>query len=465
MDESIRVPIVLIGVSVIIINFIRSPLVATMYIIALQKVIDILWFIKVPLGSFDLSMQRVVYTVLPLALLMVVVGRGRKVEFPLKMPMKIVLTVFAICVGVNVFRSPFLSDAIADFFKIAGSYIVFGAGWYYFDNEEKFDQFAKLFIFTYLISFVGLILQLTGIFQLADIGVAQQLASNYGVEGRGERYAGFYNDSATQAMYLYTLIPLCLYMLEKRNTDRKWMYYAMLGVAGLATYFSFSRGVWISVGLQIAFWLLLNRKFLGFGAIIGLVFVGLTTNEFLQGFFSDILERQTVAGSGRDALWGAITTSFDNGTVVEKIFGQGLLSHSLTLQPLFPDRDYSSGQREKGHSDFYEYLHDLGYVGFALYAVIVVWMTWIIINNIALLGRRKYPKELELKYKVWAVMLVFYVINIIGYSSRWPSFTWPFWFIAGLVFKPPQFFMQQAAVNPADEVIDVNPKLSPQPYY
>lgn len=465
MDESIRLPIVLIGVSVIVINFLRSPLVATMYIVALQKVIDILWFIKVPIGGFDLSMQRVVYTILPVALLLIVVGRGRRVEFPVKMPMKIVLTLFAICVGVNVFRSPFLNDAVADFFKIAGSYIIFGAGWYYFDNEEKFDQFAKLFIFTYLISFVGLVLQLTGIFQLANVGVAQQLASNYGVEGRGERYAGFYNDSATQAMYLYTLIPLCLYMIERRSTGHKWMYYAMLLVAALATYFSFSRGVWISVGFQVAFWLLLNRRYLVFGVVAGSVFVGLTTNEFLQGFFSDILERQTVAGSGRDALWGTITTSFDNGTIIEKIFGQGFLSHSLPLQVLYPDRDYTSGQREKGHSDFYEYLHDLGYIGFALYAIIVVWMTVIIINNFALFRRQKYPGELELKYKVWAVMLVFYVINIIGYSSRWPSFTWPFWFMAGFVFKPPRFFMQQAAVNPADDLIEVNPKLSPQPYY
>jgi len=457
--------IVFTGVVIIVFTFVNAPLQMAMYVVALQKVIDILWFVKVNAFGFELSIQRVVYTILPVALFLILINKAKKKLFPFSMPMAVIMTFFSFWLLLSIFRSPYFSVAVPDFFKVAGSYVIFATGWFYFDSEEKFDHFAKIYIFSYIIPFIGFFLQLFGIFELGDIGIGQQLASNYGVEGQSYRYPGFYNDALTQAIYTFTTVPLCLYMISNPENRKKWTYFIFMLLSWMVIYYGFSRSGWLSGFIQIAAWFFLNKRYGVLAAMISVSIIAIFSSPFLMGFFNDVImsiEAGEIKGmTGRDGMWKAMMESFHNGNFFEKLIGKGLYSHSDVLDVFL---NVQTGGRNKGHSDLYEYIHDIGIIGTSIYFILIFALFIYYGKILKQVYSLSVNNALSLKYLAWGTMFAFYLLNIITYASRWPGFTWPFWFLAGFALKPPMYYIyqeQEADDGHESEHVIVNPQLVP----
>lgn len=468
IDESIRYLVVFAGSALIISVFLFSPTRFVMYIIAFQKVIDILWFIKVKVGGFSLNLQRVVYAILPFILLPIVFYESRQKRIPINMPIiKVFMVLFVIWFILGSLRGDGeIESTLEVLLKLIAGLTMFGVGWFYLDNEEKYDEFAKLFIFTYLIAFAGVALQFFGIFQLASIGIAQQTASNTGAEEllgteSTSRYPGFYNDGGTAAMYLFTMLPLCLYFIYKQEKPR-WLYFGFFAMGLAGVILSFVRGTWLTVGLILLAWLFINREYgkiaLATGLVSLLIATGTFLGNFLRLFFRDVAATveagKPVGISGKGIRIEIAMESFYNQDFFTKLIGGGLGSASKAVAFV------TGNLKEALETDFVTYLHDFGIIGWALYYAIPTVSLFVVWRHIRICDSSSlYPESLSLKYKVTFSMLVGSFMAYFGSGTKWVSFTFPLWFLAGFALKHPAFYMLKR-YEQEHRVIHLAPKLS-----
>lgn len=441
--------------------FFSSPLKATMYIIAFQKLIDILWFVRVKIGPFVLSVQRIAYTVIPIVLLGVIAFEAKRRNVFIRMTsLKIIMIAYLLIFAVSVLRSPYIDSSVELFFKAFAGLIAFFAGWYYFDNEEKFDEFAKLYIITYLIPFSGLILQVTGIFQLSDIGINQQVVAYFGVEDLNVRYAGFYNDSGTNTMYLWTLIPLSFYFVNKQGQGSKWLYIMFLLIAVIAVVIGFARTSYLIFGTVVASWLFINKNYLLLLVMTMVLFVYFLVGDFLVNFFSDLVHLyktgKFLSVSGKAVMWDVIMEDFDRRDVAEKLFGMGMMSDGALLMNV-----YGANRPLNPENNWYAYRYNVGYLGWLLYIGIPLSAMFIVLRNIRVVNRCFFDKNLLLKYHVFFSILCGYFVSLFGRGDQWVSATMPLWFVAGFALKYPAFYVfQRRANNVSEKYLVVNRPLS-----
>ena len=464
LTPEIKLVIILLGVALITYIFVLSPLRLVMYVVAFQKIIDVFWFVDIYVGGLRLNIQRIVYTLLPIVLAFVLLaityGRGRKYPFSTKIAPLMIL--FASIVIINMWRSPFPEESLVVLAKLLSPFVMFGAGWYYFDRAEKFDEFARLFIWSYIVSFIGLVLQLTGIFQLADIGVAQMTYASVGFEEATFRYSGFYADSGTQAMPLYVLLPLCYYMLSKTDEPKKQQYWLFVIMGFIVAAASFTRGVVLGISIVTMTWLVLNKRFGLLGLFLSIALPLFLFTDFSRKFFSDIFaffERGLWATSlsGRTSIWYRLLEAFEKKSFPEQFFGGGIAFHSLDLGLFTPD-----GKPYSAHADLLEFMYDIGYLGLGVYLLIIASCWILLLRNIQSCATGRYDRHLKMRYFVWATILAFYTYGILGWSSRWTALTFPFWFIAGFALKPPAYYAMQTRLEEEQaEYLELNPRLYP----
>lgn len=471
LDEATRYLIVFAGAILVSWLFLLSPLRSMMLIVAFQKIIDIFWFIQVRVGPFKLSIQRLVYALVPLVGLLVILYEKSKKSLTMNMPViKTLMVLFSLWFLLAVLRSPlsgeYYTEAIERFMKLVAGFTMFGVGWYYLDNEKKYDVFARLFIFTYLISYAGVILQLTGIFKMEYIGVAQQTASTTGAEEvfgteATARYPGFYNDGGTQAMYLFTAIPLCLYFIYK-NERRKWLYQLMFAICLSGVILSFVRGSWLTVILILFGWMFINKEFARMGAIISigalLIVAGTIIGQFFQGFFRDIfasIEAGKLVGiSGKAVRIEIIQEAYANLSIIGKLFGEGVGANNLAIAAV------TGREIDSAETDFYGYLYDLGLIGWLFYYGIPTVSLLTVWKNILQCKPEIFGEALNLKYKVSFAMLIGSFIAYFGSGSNWVSFTFPLYFLLGFALKPPEFYLIKRLEG--ENIFYISPKLEPQ---
>jgi hypothetical protein len=334
------------------------------------------------------------------------------------------------------------------------------------DNEEKYDEFANLFIFTYLVAFSGVALQFFGIFQMADIGVSQQTESGTGAEvvlgtERTSRYPGFYNDGGTAAMYLFTMLPLCLYFIYKQEKP-KWLYFGffVIGLAGVIL--SFVRGTWLTVGLIFFAWLFINREFIKIifvaGSVSLLIATGTFLGTFLKFFFRDVAATveagKPVGISGKGVRIEIAMESFYNQDFFTKLIGGGIGSANNAVSLV------TGNLKEALETDFVTYLHDFGIIGWLLYFAIPTVSLVLIWRNIRICESSSlYPQSLILKYRVSFAMFFGSFMAYFGSGTKWVSFTFPLWFLAGFALKHPAFYMLKH-LEREDGVFHIAPKLA-----
>jgi len=465
MDEGTRLVVVTVGLSVVMFVFLSSPLRAVMYVIAFQKLIDIFWFISFNVGPIKLTIQRAVYTFLPIILIPILFYEASRKKIVMKMPLLqaliiafIVYYAFASLRGFSYFQD----YAIEWFLKIFSGLVMFSVGWFYFNEEKKYDDFAKLYTILYLIPFLGIILQMTGVFTLANIGIEQQTESQTGLERltgaeSTTRYPGFYNDGGTNVMYTFTMIPMCLYFI---NTEEKpkILYYAFLFIGLFCVVISFTRGMYLmTAGLLMAWWWINKNYRAMLLAFLGILAVGFGS-EFLQNFFSDLFksveEGKLVGISGKAMRMEILIDSFWALDFAQKIFGMGITANFAAIGQV------TGRGLDTTESDVYAYLYDLGLLGWGMYSAIMLTSLLICVRNIKQCELRKYDKKIAMKYKVWFAMMICAFITFTASGSRWVSFTFPLWFLAGFVLKPPSYYKMQDELK--EKFVEINPRLTLQ---
>ncbi|MDX2128569.1 MAG: hypothetical protein SFU91_05995 [Chloroherpetonaceae bacterium] len=445
------------------IKFAQDPLRLTMYMIAFQKIIDMTWFLGINIGT-KISLQRVVYVLIPLSLLAVVPFRMAYFRkfYQQSMPMVGWMVAFVVWIIFCAFRiqsTYSTADQIADLFRIIGPYAVFIAGWQYFDNEEKFDEFARLFVITYALSFFTLLLQYFGIFDPSSLGIVQQRESGFGLEDTS-RYTGIYFDGGSLSVYLITLSPLCLYLLSKKDEKNKWIYLSFLGVLVITLSLARVRTTALAVIAGIFTWYFFKRNYLVFGLAVFGGFYALFNSDIINKFFGDVavvIETGSFANAkltGRTAVWNMIMDDFNQNDLFTQMIGLGIGADERVV-----------GLAGAAHSDYYTYLYNTGYVGVFFYFAVIYVAAFLGIKNILTVYKGKFTEEQRGKYYVWLAIHVFYMIGFYAHPTRWVSYTFPLWFLAGFALKNPHFFLKQKAVlsEESDYYYEVNPKLSPYP--
>jgi hypothetical protein len=472
IDESLQYLIVIAGTLILGNIFFINPIRAVVYMVAFQKVIDILWFVPISVGGFKLTVPRLVYSIIPAVVALIIPSYKRKVNLPLQMPIVIVfMGGFLLCYIMGIMKmSVEKADtqfAIEVLLKIISGFSMFWVGWYYLDNEEKYDRFANLFVFSYLIAFAGVMLQFTGTFTMGSIGVAQQTASQTGAEALtgGEmtsRYAGFYNDAGTATMYLFTAIPLCLYFIYK-GAKKVWLYQIMFAISIVGVILGFVRGTWLTVIIGLFAWLIINKDYVKIAVILGLAIIltstGAFVSQFFQVFFADIfnsIEAGKLVGiSGKAIRIEMIKDSFADMSLLNQVFGAGIGSAAQSISAI------TGNEYESAETDFYAYLHDMGMVGWLFYYGIPLVSAFLVWQNIKKCDPKIYGKALRLKYCVSFAMVMMAFFAFFGSGSKWVSFTFPLYLLLGFALKPPKYFLLKQYQN-QQKLIVIRSQLQPQ---
>ena len=471
MDENIRLIIIIVVAAPVLFFFINSPLRAAAYVIIFQKLIDILWFVQVSIGPFKFSPQRLIYTLIPIflipILLFIVPNRSREIKVSPPSSLVACISIFITWYFLNLFRAVDPIHAIEGFTKALGGYVMFAVGWLYFngkDTDKKFDEFARLYVLTFFIPALGVFLQLFGIFQLADIGIQQQTESNFGLEFKN-RYAGFYNDSGTTAMYVWSGLPLALYLLSKREEPFRWVY-AAAAVSMIATIIvGFSRGMYLTLGVLLATWLFINKRyFLLLLGVIGLIVFSMAST-FLEKFFSDLViiaqtgKLSNASMSGKALFMEVQTELFLNSNFIEQLFGKGFGQGSIDMTKVVVN-DPNTDARFSTESEFFNFMYDLGLLGWVPFVLIPFLLAMRIYSNIVVARSLNLEPSFILRYCIAFSLAFVLMLALSGRATGWVSVTFPLWFLMGFALKHPAFYMLKKIEAEERNYIQINPKLA-----
>ncbi len=451
MDENLRLIIITVVIAPIVFFFVNSPLRAAVYVIIFQKIIDILWFVKVQVGPFQFSPQRIIYTLIPIVLILILffIASNRSRDIKVSPPKTLIgaILIFILWFFLNLFRAVDTVFAIEGFSKALGGYVMLAVGWFYFDGKDtdkKFDEFARLYVLTFFIPVLGVLLQFFGIFQLADIGVAQQTESNFGLEFN-TRYAGFYNDSGTSAMYVWTGLPLALYLLSKNDEKFKWIYlFSALSMIGIII-LGFSRGMYLTMGVLLTSWLFVQRKyFMLFLGAIGIVIL-FFTSSFLEKFFADLFiiaqtgKLSAASMSGKALFWETEIELFLKGSFFDQFFGKGLGQSVIDISNVVV-KDPNSDAKFSTESEFFYFRYELGYLGWIPFVLIPFLLLKIVHAHISAARLLNLPISLINRYCIAFSLSCVLIISLFGGATRWVSMTFPLWFLMGFALKHPAFY-------------------------
>jgi hypothetical protein len=473
MDENIRLIIIILVAAPILFFFITSPLRVVVYVIIFQKIIDILWFVQVSVGPFRFSPQRLIYTLIPILLIPILlfIAPNLSREIKVSPPTSLVacIAIFVIWYFINLFRAVEPIFAIEGFTKALGGYVMFAVGWLYFDGKDtdkKFDEFARLYVLTFFIPALGVFLQLFGIFQLADIGISQQTESNFGLEFKN-RYAGFYNDSGTSAMYVWSGFPLALYLFSKRDEPFKWVY-AVAAVSMITTIIvGFGRGMYLTLGVLLVAWLFINKRYfiLLFGAISLLIFF--FASPFLEKFFVDLFliaqtgKLSSASMSGKALYMETEIELFSSNSFLDQLFGKGFGQNSIDITNALSNVfTIDSDTKFTMESEFFSFQYDLGLLGWIPFVLIPFLLAKRIYSHIAVARSLNLDPSLILRYSIAFSLTFVLMISLFGRATGWVSMSFPLWFLMGFALKHPAFYELKKIEAEEKNYIQINPKLA-----
>lgn len=472
MDENLRLIIITVVIAPIVFFFINSPLRAAVYVIIFQKAIDILWFIKVQVGPFQFSPQRIVYTLIPIVLILILffIFSSRSREIKLSPPKVLIgaILIFIFWFFLNIFRATEQIFAIEGFSKALGGYVMLAVGWFYFDGKDtdkKFNEFARLYVLTFFIPAAGVFLQFFGLFQLTDFGIRQQTSSNIGLEDFNTRYAGFYNDSGTAAMYVWAGLPLAFYLLSKSDEKFKWIYLLSALSMVSVVILGFGRGMYLTMAIVLASWFFINKRYsvLLIGGIAVIIFF--FTSPFFGKFFNDLFliaqtgKLSSASMSGKGLIWETEIDLFLKGSLFEQFFGKGLGQSAIDITNIIV-RAPNSETKISTESEFFYFRYELGFLGWIPFVLIPFLLFRSIYSNILAARSLKVDPLLLRRYYIAFSLSFVLMISLFGGATRWVSMTFPLWFLMGFALKHPAFYMLRKIEAEQQDYIQLTPKLA-----
>lgn len=414
--------------------YLMNPLKSTMVFIVTKTLTDAAWFVKISVAGFDLSLQRmtgVVFPCLGLATIYLYARQGRRFHLPLTR----LLLVFSLYAAMNTLFSPLPKEALADVIKLIGSFVFFYLGCLYFRDETHLRHFARLYALVGLFPFLSVVLQQAGVIDLLASGVPQSQVSWMGGESV-RRYAGVYSDAATTSIFI--LVPLSFVfaaVTEERRTVAKRFYLLLGGCYVYALYVSSFRIVWGALFVQIILWFYTGRSRKTFWMLICLsvVLAAAYAEQIIRVFDLSIVLRPEGL-SGKMGFWILLWRVFASADWLTRLFGHGFMANAFILnntrEATIAGTNYiwHEGWAGKAHSDFVEFLTDMGILGLAAYLAIL-WRLGCMMWQMKERGSSPFSK---LIVRSWLCIFSTYLLySMIGNSSRYPALTWPMWFLAG----------------------------------
>jgi hypothetical protein len=414
--------------------FLMDPLKATMAFIVLKAVTDAFWFVKIDLGGFDLSLQRITGVLFPclgLVAILLYALKGRKYRLPLTS----LLLLFSLYVVGSVAYSPLPKEALPDVLKLVGSFVFYYLGCLYFQNVQRLHRFARLYTLIALFPFLTVVLQQVGVIDLLAWGVPQSQESWMGGVAV-KRYAGIYSDAATTSIFLLVGLSLSFALVaETQHTLLKRFYLLLSACYIYALYVSSFRIVWAAVLVQILLWFFTARSkriFLALFSLSGLL-VMWNADQISRTLDLYVLFRPEGL-SGKMGYWIILARVFDSADWVTQLFGNGFMANAFILRNIREATiggqtyNYDEGWGGKAHSDIVEYTTDLGILGLAGYLAIL----WCLGRKMWALKERARDPYVRLMVRGWLCIFSTYLLySMIGNASRYPAMTWPIWFLAG----------------------------------
>jgi len=237
-----------------------------------------------------------------------------------------------------------------------------------------------------------------------------------------------------------------------------------MGITGLIL--SFVRGSWLTAIVILTAWLFINKEYIkiisGVGAVALLIATETFFGKFFRLFFRDIFasveEGKLVGISGKAMRIEIVMDHFYSLDFFSKFFGEGFGSASKAVSAV------TGNPFESTETDFVNYLHDFGIFGFLLYYLIPTISLFLIWRHIKHCDSKSfYDNALRLKYCVSFAMFAGSFIAYFGSGTKWVSFTFPLWFLAGFALKPPAYYALRRFETESN-VIQIQPKLASQLY-
>jgi len=420
-----------------LIYLLNNPMKGIILFLSTKCVFDMFWFIKLPFADFfELNVQRVIGIVFPLAILSIFVVKEKNLFRMFNTTLGRMVLLYVAFNFLAIFFATSTSDALVQFSKIIGSYILF----FVFAVAAFAEKDLRKLIHYFLI-FLWIPL---GIAFLENFGLVSFSSfvqnTGYIFSSVGEVYAtrlvGLYSHPFDVVRYLVVAFPLTLWMISTEvNPSRKLFYHITFLFLCFAMWRTFYRTGWIILALQLVFWLKMRKRHKAMLTVILIcVCVVLMNLSFFANLYGTLLvllhpsEPQIMSAfSGRFVIWSFHLVKFGQSSRLAQLFGHGLGSDIAIYHEM---SDVLSSNRETSHSDFIRNLSDMGMIGLGIYLLIL-----------ALLGKEllsSIKREEERPWRafgqaVFLILVGFLLLSNVAAPALNPSIVWYLWGFAGIV--------------------------------
>jgi putative inorganic carbon (hco3(-)) transporter len=182
--------------------------------------------------------------------------------------------------------------------------------------------------------------------------------------------ASYIEDNNALAVAIIMVIPLMRYLfMTNPNKYLRWALFGMMTSCGLAVLGSYSRGALLAVGAMVTFlWLKGRHKvlFLMFAVVAFPVALFYMPEQWYQRMDTIAEYQQDTSANMRLNAWGTMFNIAKD----RPLFGAG---YEVALKPIFdrysPDPSFPP---QVAHSIYFEALGSHGFVGFAIYVLLLI---------------------------------------------------------------------------------------------
>jgi hypothetical protein len=406
---------------------VMSPAALIVFVFVLKSVVDVFWFVQVPVGAGTLSPQAILSVIVPFVAVAVLLAKRQKFATELAAPL-------AVWVVSNVGAALLTGSPLAAldvFFRVCGGLVLIPLVPAVSDSLPLPRTIVRAFLGVIALTWLTVVAQPLGLIPYTSFDT-----------GGISRATGFYYHPWDVARYLFVAVPLLLHMLADQgiSSAERWVYRALLVFAVVVTFLTYLKMAWIVVLVQIAAWFLLQRRPRMAVAIVLLVAMvaAYPGAEVLGRAFYDLdkltnEERQGEALSGRVSIWSVYLERYESASLVNQMVGSGFVPPAQTTA------------RRQSHNEYLRVLVMNGILGVLAYMVFLgaistfIWRSRV---HFSQQGRTWYA---GLGSATLCVFIAYALSGITSDTGSYPSFTWYLWILVGLLLAASRAGQDQPA--------------------
>lgn len=313
----------------------------------------------------------------------------------------VILLLFSLLVTILLENSITISSMISYIFSLLFIFMVYCFGNKFEINQKQFLIFLNSIIFVMLYAAV-----------YSFVFCQNQFLHVFSISGAyGNELSSFFVSSHEYGMYLVYAITSCLICLHfKRSGTRSEKIPYILAIMFFLTnlLLTFSRTSILAAFILLFVYILFsgnsNLKFLCVIIIILALIVFLTSSTISDFVYKIILKENNLAGRG--TLTGLAIQYFNEGTILEKLFGHGIADSRTFFETI------------TGHGSIHNgYLQVLVYYGLCVFLSMVLFLISQCYSCIKIIRKDRYMGSILLGILMSAIAMMFTNTSILFHSS------------------------------------------------